>query len=421
MQAVPYEASLIPLPGSRTMRRRLSLLLVCFQTIASQACATRDAASSPNNPAGLRLTSIVAGNMFTCGIDRDRALWCWGGNNFGELGVGDLEDRLLPVRVLHTGPVARVTTGEERVCTVDTASTLRCWGDNVAWALGDSIISRRSIPEILPVGHVRHVAAGSRFTCATDSTGTAYCWGGDRNGELGDGGDTISARMTRDRVASPVAFDTIVAGRLHACGLTADGSAWCWGAAGLSGDGSREKRLVPVLVAGAERFRSLTAGSGVTCGITLNDAAWCWGLGSDGQLGFGAPLDNKFVPVPVAGGHRFRQLAAGYHRVCGLDRGGRAWCWGSNFNGALGDTGRLSSMGPVPVHGSRRYVTIASGDSHACAIDKDGYAWCWGQNGIAGGGGALGDGSIEDRSFPVLVAAPDTSTAAPPPGKGGER
>ncbi len=398
------------------MRCCLQLLFLCVVTVAAQACAGRDTANLADDPARLRLTSIVAGNMFTCGLDRDRALWCWGGNGFGELGVGDSKDRLRPVRVA-TKPVARLTTGEERVCTIDTTATLRCWGDNVAWALGDSTVTRRTLPAVLPVGRVRQVAAGSRFTCATDSTGTASCWGGDRNGELGDGGDTVAARITRERVASSVAFDTIVAGRIHACGLTADGTAWCWGAAGLAGDGSRDKRLAPVPVSGTQRFRSLTAGYGVTCGITRTADAWCWGLGSDGQLGFGAQLDNHFVPVPVSGGHKFRQLAAGFHRVCGLDLEGKAWCWGSNFNGALGDTGRVASDSPVPVRGSRRYLTIASGDSHACALDRDGHAWCWGQNRVGAGGGALGDGTIENKSYPVPVSAPDTSpiVAAPAP------
>ncbi len=395
------------------MRRRLPLLLLSCLTLVAHACTNRDASDTPGDPLALRFTSIVAGNMFTCGLDRERALWCWGGNGYGELGVGDQNDRQRPVRVVLPAPVARVTTGEERVCAIDTTATLHCWGDNVAWALGDSVITRRALPAVMPVGAVRQVAAGSRFTCATDATGTPYCWGGDRNGELGDGGDTIQSRISRERVASTVAFDTIVAGRVHACGLTAEGAAWCWGGAGLTGDGSRDKRPAPVLVVGAQRFRSLTAGYNVTCGITRTDAAWCWGLGSDGQLGAGTAFDNQFVPVPVAGAHKFRQLAAGFHRVCGLDLEGRAWCWGSNFHGALGDTGRVSSPSPVPVRGTRRYVRIASGDSHACALDEDGRAWCWGQNRFGEGGGALGDGTIEDRSFPVRVVAPEVQSGAP--------
>jgi alpha-tubulin suppressor-like RCC1 family protein len=309
-----------------------------------------------------------------------------------------------------------LTAGETKVCAVDSLSALRCWGENAFYSLADSSVPFRATPAQLPVGRVRHVAAGSRFTCATDAEGHASCWGTDLNGQLGDGGDTVEQRLEPKRVASELAFDTIVAGRIHVCGLAADGAAWCWGGAGLAGDGSREKRLEPARVSGGHLFRSLTAASGVTCGIAKDAAAWCWGLGSDGQLGNGAGIPNDFVPVPVAGGHKFRQLAAGYHRVCGLDVDGLAWCWGSNFNGVLGDTGRVSSPVPVRVRGDRRYETIASGDSHACAIERGGKVWCWGQNRVGDAGGALGDGTIEDRSFPVAVAPKlmGTSTDVPP-------
>jgi len=385
------------------MRFRIQILLVCVATLGAQSCDKSRPATIDSTQQTLRLQSIVAGNLFTCGLDQDRALWCWGANDYGQLGVGDRVDRQQPIRVPIPTPTARLTAGDARVCTVDTLSALRCWGDNVAWALADSTVTFRATPTVLSAGPVRVAAAGSRFTCSTDLAGLASCWGGDRYGELGDGGEARDARVLSQRVASTVAFDTLVAGRMHACGLTANGEAWCWGGEGLTGDGSREKRTVPTRVAGGHRFRSLTAGLSVTCGVADDDAAWCWGLANDGQLGFGELVENKFIPVAVTGGHRFRQLAAGHHRVCGLDLTGLAWCWGTNFNGALGDTGRVSSASPVAVRGTRRYVAIASGDSHACTLDAAGQVWCWGQNSTGDGGGALGDGTVEDRSFPVRV------------------
>jgi alpha-tubulin suppressor-like RCC1 family protein len=365
------------------------------------ACTDR---ATSIRPTALRLSTLVAGNLFTCGTEPDGALWCWGSNSYGQLGVGDREDRTRPVRVPLPAPVAQLSAGYERVCAVLTNGTVSCWGENTEFVPGDSARPLYTRPVTLDVGPVRQVATGVRATCITDSARYASCWGGNRHGELGTGDDTLRIRMSPARVAAPMPFDTIVVGRDHACGLTADGAAWCWGGAGLTGDGSRVTRPTPVLVAGAHRFVSLTIAQSVTCGIDDRQAAWCWGLAYDGQLGAGAPLDNPFVPVAVKGGRRFRQLAAGYHRVCGLDTDGRAWCWGSNFNGVLGDTGRVSSPEPVPVHGSRRYRFIASGDLHACAIDQVGETWCWGQNRIGDGGGALGDGTIIDRALPTLIA-----------------
>jgi alpha-tubulin suppressor-like RCC1 family protein len=392
---------------------RVSLLTLGVLATTALACTDRDAAHT-STPA-LKFRSIVAGNLFTCGVDTARVLWCWGSNEFGQIGVGDQVDRREPVRVPLSGPVERVVAGDGRVCAVDTLATLRCWGDNTLGALMlDAQVPIRTAPVVMEVGRVRQVAPGSRVTCATDLAGSARCWGGDRSGERGDGADTTGARTTAAPVVGNVAFDTLVAGRTHVCGLSTGGDAWCWGGEGLVGDGSREIRTVPTAVAGGHRFRSLTAGQSATCGLTADGIAWCWGIAYDGQLGAGDNFMNPFVPVAVVGAHRFTQLTAGHHRVCGLDVDGLAWCWGTNFNGALGDSASVASTRPVRVHGNRRYVAIASGDTHACALDTSGHAWCWGQNSRGDGGGALGDGTSLNRSFPARVLPP------PPPAVGAE-
>lgn len=47
----------------------------------------------------LRFTSITAGHLSTCGITADGALYCWGGNTWGELGDGTTVSSVVPVRV----------------------------------------------------------------------------------------------------------------------------------------------------------------------------------------------------------------------------------------------------------------------------------------------------------------------------------
>lgn len=42
---------------------------------------------------------IAAGLVHTCAVRIDRSLWCWGENGFGQLGLGDTIDRLVPRRV----------------------------------------------------------------------------------------------------------------------------------------------------------------------------------------------------------------------------------------------------------------------------------------------------------------------------------
>jgi alpha-tubulin suppressor-like RCC1 family protein len=42
---------------------------------------------------------VSAGARHTCALRLDQTLWCWGSNVFGQLGLGDVTDRLVPTQV----------------------------------------------------------------------------------------------------------------------------------------------------------------------------------------------------------------------------------------------------------------------------------------------------------------------------------
>lgn len=44
-------------------------------------------------------TSVVVGGEYTCASVSDGSLWCWGGNDYGQLGVGTTVNALSPVLV----------------------------------------------------------------------------------------------------------------------------------------------------------------------------------------------------------------------------------------------------------------------------------------------------------------------------------
>lgn len=355
-----------------------------------------------------RFVALTAGQQFTCALDDSGSTWCWGSNRRGQLGLGDTLDRFVPTRLQHSVPFARVVAGASHVCAVDSLAALHCWGDNREYALGDTAVRVQARPGTLSIRPVRDLAAGANFTCVIDNRQQTHCWGADQHGQRGDGGGASPSTPEPTRVVSGPPFASLAAGRTHVCGLTATGAAWCWGrGGGRLGDGTMMDRDEPVAVLGEHVFSSLSAGESVTCGIADDARAWCWGIAFEGQLGRGAPpRPNTLVPEPVTGSTRFRALAAGRRRVCALDTDGRAWCWGSNYNGALGNNGGVSELVPVRVAGDRRFVTLAAGDFHTCALDPEGAAWCWGENTDARGGGALGDGTVRSRAVPTRVAAP---------------
>jgi alpha-tubulin suppressor-like RCC1 family protein len=89
-------------------------------------------------------------------------------------------------------------------------------------------------------------------------------------------------------------------GEFHACGLTGDGSAYCWGrnSAGNLGDNSTTNRLSPVLVQGGLKFTALVAGKKHTCGLTAAGVTYCWGTIED-RTGLTVAIIN-YGPVPKA-------------------------------------------------------------------------------------------------------------------------
>ena len=95
-------------------------------------------------------------------------------------------------------------------------------------------------------------------------------------------------------------------------------------------------------------FTRVTAGDDHMCGETTGKKAYCWGHNSFGSLGNGQAFGFATKPVAVSGGLLFAQLSAG-RGTCGKTPGGAAYCWGENGDGQLGDGTTVSRFVPTPV------------------------------------------------------------------------
>jgi alpha-tubulin suppressor-like RCC1 family protein len=153
-------------------------------------------------------------------------------------------------------------------------------------------------------------------------------------------------------------------------------------------------RSVPGRVPGGLRFVTLELGGAYTCGLTAGGAAYCWGGNWNGQFGnekdviegacdlsgFSRVRTQPYCwsPVPAALGLTLRIVQAGSFHACGLTFEARAYCWGSNTWGQLGEGTTEPSLTPVPVGGELRYTGFSAGLSYACGLTSDGVAHCWG-------------------------------------------
>jgi alpha-tubulin suppressor-like RCC1 family protein len=147
-------------------------------------------------------------------------------------------------------------------------------------------------------------------------------------------------------------------------------------------------------------FWQVSAGHDHTCGLTTDYRAYCWGVNLGGELGDGTTTGRR-QPVAVATALRFRQISAGNSRTCGVTTNYRVYCWGNNIFGTLGDGTDQTRPTPVPVTGGHQFRSVRLGSYHTCAQSyPDNRAYCWGDNSW----GQLGTGEVSNpRMTPVAV------------------
>lgn len=153
---------------------------------------------TPNGLSELAPTWLGEGH--TCGVALTGILYCWGKNNFGQLGAASdstcrrafvtsgigLQDtevacraRAAPVDAPSPGTFESVTLGSEHTCGVMSDHRIYCWGRNDTGQLGDGTTTSRMSPA--PIASDRTFAAasaGPEVTCGLTTVGTILCWGG---------------------------------------------------------------------------------------------------------------------------------------------------------------------------------------------------------------------------------------------------
>jgi alpha-tubulin suppressor-like RCC1 family protein len=386
----------------------------------------------------------------TCGI-RSGALYCWGENNAGQLGIGSAQPSLAPepLRVGEGSDWSGVSTsalsiGGAVTCGIR-AGALYCWGSHTnatkatttplrvgtrddwtsvsadvrtscgiaggsayCWTMlgGDSI--EKSINEW---SDWTHVAGASDYTCGIRS-GRLFCWGYNLYGQLGLG---IEAAGVGKWVEAPtqvgVAEDwTFVdASASQACGIR-DGELYCWGATRV-----RDLRAtdlydglnpVPKRVEDTGEWVAVDVGLYGACAVRANGEVGCWGLNARGELGTeSVPMAVADEPTQVGEADDWLDIAAGSSSTCGL-RLGQLFCWGTMRSHVDGHGTVISqTFSPQRVGSANNWSLVSMNfrSDHACALQREASSsiWCWGD----GHEGQLGTGQgAAPSSDPVPLA-----------------
>lgn len=397
---------------------RRSLLVVCVL----MSCAE---ATGPD--AVTQRVAIQTGREFSCSLEEDGFVRCWGWNNVGQLGDGASDDRAAPTRIesdLRFQSVGIHGAGGH-ACAVATDGAAYCWGENGSGQLGNGTQSTSTVPVAVIGGlRFRMVSAGRGFSCGVTGGGTLHCWGRAVWGQLGNGSTNPSASPVA--VRSNLPFVSVQAGgSSNACALTIDGALFCWGLNWRGAIGTQTNEMcvggqftldcatTPVRIVSPDdlRFENFSVGASFACGVLRGGTAVCWGSNVERQLGTDVSemcsvesfpdVPCARSPVKVDFAEPFVMTTAGSAHACGVTESGEAVCWGNNTFGQLGD-GLLFADQVVPgrVAGRIEFNRVSAGANHTCGAATDGALFCWGINDHF----QLGNDTTRIGEIPVLVS-----------------
>ncbi|MDD3035520.1 MAG: prepilin-type N-terminal cleavage/methylation domain-containing protein [Candidatus Saccharimonadaceae bacterium] len=224
---------------------------------------------------GKTIVDIATGDYHNCALDSQGAVYCWGWDRNGMLGDNDSSGTYystVPKAInmtsglsdLYGKTVKEIDAGFQHTCTIANDNLIYCWGDNDYGQIGNNAYGTDIlVPKAVNMTNgvsalygktIKAISTGSRHTCAIASDDKAYCWGYNTDGQIGNG--TISTR-----VLAPTAVDTsgvlsgktvkaISAGEYLTCAIASDDQMYCWGNGeeGLLGNNSTISSSVPVAV-----------------------------------------------------------------------------------------------------------------------------------------------------------------------------
>jgi alpha-tubulin suppressor-like RCC1 family protein len=379
--------------------------------------------NTPQQVAGITNVVALASTWeHVCALQRAGTVKCFGNTSQGALGDGVVfHNQADPaVQVSNLTDAVSIAAGGSHTCAIKADQTVVCWGYGALGAVGPSTSAIATTPvAVAGVNNAMSLALGEDLSCAVITDGSVMCWG--------NSGSSLSATYARAQgltgntitTATPQVMpglSNVVSmsfGRYHACALKTNNTVECWG---TIGGGTKQLTPVAVMTSATETLKNVQAigsGWGQTCAIKFNGTAYCWGSNSNGQLG-NATTVNSTVAQSVlmsafnAGGINLPSIAvaSGEGRNCAIKSDNTVACWGSGYEGRLGNGSISDSNTPVSVKGLggtgllSNVSAISLGRYHSCALRIDGSVACWGGNNI----GALGVGSISNYSnIPVLA------------------
>jgi alpha-tubulin suppressor-like RCC1 family protein len=282
------------------------------------------------------VSDVALGFEHTCAI-RNEELFCWGSNEFGQIG-GDLSSTGVsarPVSVLTS--VKQVSARGRWTCAVSSSGQLVCFGTRLVKIANGTVSPKRlaATPMVMYPSGVRSVSLSSNHGCVVMTSGALQCFGMNQMGEIGNGAtDPVDVGVPYTVFSSGV---TAVSGADGRTCAVVSGVMKCFGAS--LGDREIDR------TAGAWKERTPVAyeavfWSGIAPGLQISSSGAV--IASNGDLLYGSFFHANGAAQKIALGVAQFSFSETDLVGCMMFRNHAVKCWGPNVFGQLG-IGRRSA------------------------------------------------------------------------------
>ena len=325
---------------------------------------------------------FAVGSKHICAVDSRSKLWCWGENEFGQLGTGDNEAYATPQLVMKD--VIEVKSGYYHTCALKKNRELFCWGGNKRGQLAiNSQDDMSNVPNMITSYLAGGFELGAESTCISNAS-DMWCAGLNVEGTLGVDDTTLNIRSFKEtNISKSHSIKKVYEAKgYNRCVLTDSGETFCWGYNSDSAVSSNGGTYISIPVELDVPFRTISAQGGLkhTCYLSTNNEVFCRGSNERGTTGNEDPAINKlsFVTEDVT------QLSVGPMHNCALKEDKSVYCWGKKDNNTLGNGETSGSTHlPIKVEGLKNITNLKSNWNGTCALDNSGKLFCWGASFVA--------------------------------------
>ncbi|XP_053384737.1 probable E3 ubiquitin-protein ligase HERC4 isoform X2 [Mercenaria mercenaria] len=342
-------------------------------------------------------------------------LFCWGSNQSGQLGIGNLEQQKVTEPVIVKDPpkgdITQIVCGESHTLFVLKDGRIYSCGNNDYGQLGHN--KRTSIPEQiddLKAQTVLLAAVGVSHSVCLTGAGELFSWGNNSCGQLGRGQPDPELCRKPKLIKFPHTVVQVCSGRYHNMLLTDDGRIFCWGdnKFGQLGLGHTTHQDTPQYIASLKGIpvAQVVCGGSHTLLLSKSGAIFGWGRNCFGQLGLNDELDRQFpCSCKSLRNQRVCYIACGEDYTAALTLDGGLFTFGAGTYGQLGHGSKTQEILPKKVTelmGSD-VAQIACGRRHCLVFVCDsGRVYGFGSE----ANGQLCTNSADVKSLPVLIRGP---------------